>query len=80
MLGTMKSRIVRVEDGYWRISSTEDDISAQEISELEEFFREIRYPFHVDKDGVALPESIAWKEIEERLLHFYDGVADVTRF
>ncbi len=77
---TLKTRIVRVVDGYWRVSSTEDEISKQEIAELESFLREIRFPYHVDQDGIAVPDSITWKEIEEQLLHFYDGVADVTPF
>jgi len=76
----VKNRVVRKRNGHWRITSTEDEISTQEAFELETFLREIRFPFHIDHDGIAISGSITWTEIEEQLLFFYDGIADVTPF
>ena len=76
----MEDRIVRILDGYWRIETPEGKISLKEMSELRSYLDEIRYPYEFDKDGIAVHGSILWSEIEERLLHFYDGVANVIPF
>jgi hypothetical protein len=76
----MEDRIVRIVDGYWRISTPDTDISAEEAANLKSYLDEIRYPYEVDQYGIAIHGSMLWTEIEEGLLHFYDGVADVIPF
>ena len=76
----MDQRIVRIVDGYWRIRTPDGDICTEETANLKVYLEEIRYPYEVDQHGIAIHGSILWNEIEERLLHFYDGVADVIPF
>jgi len=76
----MEIRVARIVDGYWRVSTADGEIPADEAANLEVFLREIRFPFHVDQYGVAIDGSVTWSEVEEQLLFFYDGVADVTPF
>ena len=76
----MEDRIVRIVDGYWRITTPETEISAEEAARLRSYLDEIQYPYEVDQYGIAIHGSILWTEIQERLHHFYDGVADVIPF
>jgi hypothetical protein len=76
----MKMRIVRVEDGYWRIRSERREIRAKEQSELIDYFNEIRFPYRVIAGRLCVPESVPWSDIYERLQHFYDGRAQVFPF
>jgi len=76
----MNQRIVRITDGYWRIATPDGEICAEEMTNLKCYLDEIRYPYEIDQHGIGIHGSILWNEIEERLLHFYDGIADVIPF
>ena len=76
----MKTRVVRVEDGYWRIRSGKRELRAEEQQALVDYFREIRFPHRVVGGRVHVPESVPWSDIYERLQHFYDGRAEVLTF
>jgi hypothetical protein len=76
----MKIRVVRLEDGYWRIRSAKRDIGADEQRRLIEYFAEIRLPCKIIGGRIRVPDSVPWSDISERLEHFYDGNADVLPF
>ena len=76
----MRKRIVRVEDGYWRIRSEKRELRATEHRELIEYFDEIRFPYEVINGRVRVPESVDLHDIFERLEHFYEGRAEVLPF
>ena len=76
----MKARVVRVEDGFWRIRSRNREIGAEEQARLVEYFSEIRFPYKIIGGKLRVPESVPWKSISERLQHFYDGDAEVYPF
>jgi hypothetical protein len=76
----VRKRIVRVEDGYWRIRSEKRELRATEHRELIEYFDEIRFPYEVINGRVRVPESVDVQDIFERLEHFYEGRAEVLPF
>lgn len=76
----MNYRVVRIIDGYWRIQSSEGEIDHEEVARLKVYLDEIRYPYELDQHGIAIHGSMLWTEVEERLVHFYDGIAVVVPF
>lgn len=76
----MNYRVVRIIDGYWRIKTAEGEIDVEEVARLKAYLDEIRYPYEIDQHGIAIHGSILWEEIEECLVHFYDGIAVVIPF
>ena len=76
----MEKRIVRVEDGFWRIRTELDEITAQEQNDLIEYFNEIRFPYQIISKRLCVPDAMRWADIRERLEHFYDGWAEVYPF
>jgi len=76
----MKKRIVRIEEGYWRIRSEKREIGQEEQRRLTEYFHETRFPYRIIEGRLCVPESVPWDEIIERLDHFYDGIADIYPF
>lgn len=77
----MDQRIVRIEDGFWRIRTSESvEIGIEEQRELIDYFIEIRFPYRVIAGTLCVPESVPWGDIYERLEHFYDGRAEVFPF
>ena len=76
----MKIRIVRVEEGYWRIRSPKRVIKAEERTKLVEYFREIGFPYKLIGEEVCVPVSVGWGDISKRLEYSYDGEAEVYPF
>ena len=80
----LPKRIVRLEEGQWRISSDQGPLNASEQEELKDYFDEIRFPYRMF-DGrpcvpPCVPETVSWETIFERLEFFYDGQAEVYPF
>ncbi len=76
----MKIRIVRVEEGYWRIRSPKRVIKAEERTKLVEYFWEIGFPYKLIGEEVRVPDSLGWEDISKRLGYFYDAEAEVYPF
>lgn len=76
----MKIRIVRAEEGYWRIRSPKRVIKAEERTKLVEYFREIGFPYKLIGEEVCVPDSVGWGDISKRLEDFYNGEAKVYPF
>jgi len=76
----MNQRIVRIADGYWRITTPEGNISGDEVDSLKCYLDEIQYPYELDEHGIAIHGSLLWSEIELGLRDFYDGFADIIPF
>jgi len=76
----MKTRVARVEDGFWRIRSRKREIGAEEQARLVEYFRKIRFPYKIIGGKLRVSESVRWENISERLQYFYDGEAEVYPF
>ena len=76
----MDKRIVRLEDGFWKISTETGGLSKLEQEELEEYFNEIRMPYRIISDSLCISGVVDRDAIFERMKHFYDGRADVYPF
>lgn len=73
----LPNRIVRLEEGCWRIRPDEGELEAAEQEELRAHLSEIRLPHRIQHGRLCVPGSISWQRLDERLQHFYDGRADV---
>lgn len=76
----LPNRIVTLEGDFWRIHPDEGELAAAEQQELRDYFDEIRLPYRIEHGRPCVPGSISWETIYERLLHFYDGRAEVCPF
>ena len=76
----LPSRIVRLEGDLWRIRSDEGELDAVEQQELRDYFDETRVPYRIEHGRPCVPGSISWKTLDEVLVHFYDGRAEVYPF
>ena len=74
------TRIVRLEDHFWRIRSPKGSLAAQEQRELAAYLGEIRLPYQLIGDAPCIPETVSWETVYEMLEHFYDGRAEVYPF
>ena len=76
----MKTRVARVENGFWTITSNRRELCATERDRLIEYFQEIRFPYRIIDGHIRVPQTVPWDDIFERLEHFYDGEARATPF
>lgn len=80
MKPTLPARIVRVEEGFWRIRPDKGELDGVEQDELEDYFAEIHMPYRMIDGRLCIPDAISWETLYERLSHFYDGRAEVFPF
>lgn len=76
----MKARIVRVENGYWRVYSKKREVGTKEQAELNSYLKRTRLPHKLIDGRICIPSSVGWNEIDKKLVPFYDGRAEVTPF
>ncbi len=76
----MTTRVVRVEQGYWRIRTDLGELSESETEELKKYFDEIEMPYSLIENNLCVNEEISQVEIFGRLEHFYEDRADVLPF
>jgi len=76
----MPNRIVKLEEGLWRIRSDEGELASAEQNELKDYFDEIRLPHKRDRGRLCISGTVPWEAVYESLQHFYDGRADVCPF
>ena len=76
----LPNRIVRLEGGLWRISPDQGELDALEQQELRGYLDEIHMPYVLERGQPCIPSSISWETLYERLVHFYDGRAEVCPF
>ena len=76
----MPNRIVRLEEGLWRIRLDEGELAPGEQEELKGYFDEIRMPYRLEHGSLCVAGSVSWETLYERLQPFYDARADVCPF
>ena len=76
----MKTRVLREEEGYWRIRCGKREISNEERDRLVKYFRKIKLPYEIIESRVVVPASVGRAEIFSKLEVFYEGDADVYPF
>jgi hypothetical protein len=76
----METRVVRLEEGHWRIRTEAGELSDSERDELIHYFGEIKLDYCLSNDHVAIVGSIDRDAVFELLGRFYAGRADVLPF
>ena len=76
----MESRIITLDDGYWRIHCDTQDVGLEEQKKLQEYLSEIQMPHEIDEFGIGIHGSVLWEEIDEKLRPFYRGVEEIYPF
>ena len=77
VVSVLKTRLLRLENGAWRISAGRREIPGSEQRELKEYLDEIRMPYIVTDDSVCIHGNVSLADVLERIEYFYDGWADV---
>lgn len=76
----MEKRIVRLEEGSWRIRTDIGKLPKSEQIELIEYFNEIRLPYRLIDGCLCIVGDVDRESVFECLEHFYDGRAEVFPF
>jgi len=76
----METRVVRLEDGLWRIRTDSGELPESERDELLEHFGEIKLNYRLVGGHVCIAGAIDRDTVFERLQHFYDGRAELLPF
>jgi len=76
----MEQRIVRFEEGLWRIRTDGGELNESEQKELIEYFDEIKLPYRLANGYLCIHGGVARDEVFERLEYFYDGRAELFPF
>jgi hypothetical protein len=76
----LPARIIRLEEGFWRIRSDEGELDAVEQDQLEDYFFEIQMPYRMFDGRLGIPGSISWETLDKRFSDFYNGRAEVFPF
>ena len=76
----MQIRIVRLENGFWRIRTDDGELPAKEQDDLKAYFDEIEMPYQIESGRLRVLDRVTSAEILEKVTHFYDGVAEVYPF
>jgi len=76
----METRIVRLEENLWRIRPDAGEITESEKMELTEYFDEIKLPYRIVHGSLCIDGGVARDAVFKRLVHFYDGRAEVLPF
>ncbi len=76
----MDKRIIRLEDGFWRIRTGIGELSESEQEELKEYFDEIRMPYRIIASSLCISDGVDRDAMFEMMEHFYEGRAEVYPF
>lgn len=76
----MEKRIVRLEEGSWRIRTDNGELPKPEQIEVIEYLDEIKLPYRLIDGCLCIVGDVDRKSVFERLEHFYDGRAEVFPF
>ena len=75
-------RVVRkAGSGNWQVrTGTGEYLPLEEKENLKEYLNEIQLNYHEVDMQIQIDGGIDWNSVEERLRHFYAGIAEVTPF
>lgn len=76
----MEKRIVRLEEGSWRIRTDIGELPKSEQIEVIEYFDDIKLPYRLIDGCLYIVGDVDRESVFERLEHFYDGRAEVLPF
>ena len=74
----LPKRLITLEGGYWRIRTEHGDLDSNEVQDLLEYFKEIRFPYRFIRRELCILEGVSKDAVKEMLDLFYDGWADIV--
>jgi nicotinic acid phosphoribosyltransferase len=76
----METRILRLEDEFWRIRTDTGELADAERNALRAYLDEKGFKTAIIDDNLAIAGELTWQEIVEPVEAFYEGKADVYPF
>jgi hypothetical protein len=76
----METRILRLEDEFWRIRTDRGELADEERNALRAYLDEKGFKTAMIDDNLAIAGELTWKEVFESIESFYAGQAEVYPF
>jgi nicotinic acid phosphoribosyltransferase len=77
---SMKTRILRLEDEFWRIRTDTGELAETERNALRAYLDEKGFKTAMIEDNLVIAGKLTWTEVFEPIEGFYEGKADVFPF
>ena len=77
---SMETRILRLEDEFWRIRTDTGELAGTERNALRAYLDEKGFKTAMIDDNLVIADKPTWTEIFEPIQGFYEGKADVYPF
>jgi hypothetical protein len=77
---SMETRILRLEDEFWRIRTDTGELAGTERNALRAYLDEKGFNTAMIDDNLVIAGKLTWTEIFEPIQGFYEGKADVYPF
>ena len=76
----METRILRLEDEFWRICTDTGELAEIERNALRAYLDEKGFKTEIIDDNLVIAGKLTWTEVFEPIDGFYEGKADVYPF
>ena len=76
----METRILRLEDEFWRIRTDTGELAETERNALRAYLDERGFKTAIIDDNLVIAGKLTWTEVFEPIHGFYEGKADVFPF
>ena len=76
----METRILRLEDEFWRIRTDTGELAETERNALRAYLDEKGFKTAIVDDNLVIAGKLTWTEVFEPIDGFYEGKADVYPF
>ena len=76
----METRILRLEDKFWRIRTDTGELAETERDALREYLDEKGFKTAMIDDNLVIAGKQTWTQVFEPIEEFYEGQADVYPF
>ena len=77
---SMETRILRLEDEFWRIRTDTGELAGTERNALRAYLDEKGFKIAMIDDNLVIAGKLTWTEVFEPIQGFYEGKADVCPF
>ena len=77
---SMETRILRLEDEFWRIRTDTGELAETERNALRAYLDEKGFKTAIIDDNLVIAGKLTWTEVFEPIDGFYKGKADVYPF
>src|SRR5580692_10509240 len=77
---SMETRILRLEDEFWRIRTDTGELAETERNALRAYLDEKGFKTAMIDDNLVIAGKLTWTEVFEPIEGFYEGKADVHPF